>query len=78
THPRLFALGPHTDARGAGAFTRPRTNSPAFRQTDATARALLAGVSGTGGPGTGVSGAAVAAEGGGAGTVGVSGAGPAA
>ncbi|MEW2349851.1 FAD/NAD(P)-binding protein [Streptomyces sp. NPDC006684] len=78
THSRLFALGPHTDARGAGAFTRPRTNSPAFRQNDATARALLAGVSGTGVPGTGVSGAAVASEGGGAGTVGVSGAGPAA
>ncbi|MEU6443494.1 FAD/NAD(P)-binding protein [Streptomyces sp. NPDC047046] len=46
THPRLFALGPHTDARGAGAFTRPRTNSPAFRQNDATARALLAVVTG--------------------------------
>ncbi|MEW1655376.1 FAD/NAD(P)-binding protein [Streptomyces sp. NPDC093707] len=41
-HPRRFALGPHTDARGSGAFTRPRTNAPAFRQNDATARALLA------------------------------------
>ncbi|MCQ4208091.1 FAD/NAD(P)-binding protein [Streptomyces longispororuber] len=41
-HPRRFALGPHTDARGAGAFTRPRTNSPSFRQNDATARAVLA------------------------------------
>ncbi|MBO1331976.1 FAD/NAD(P)-binding domain-containing protein [Streptomyces sp. VRA16 Mangrove soil] len=40
-HPRRFALGPHTDARGAGAFTRPRTNSPSFRQNDATARAVL-------------------------------------
>ncbi|KUL33856.1 adenylate cyclase [Streptomyces sp. NRRL F-4489] len=40
-HPRRFALGPHTDARGSGAFTRPRTNAPAFRQNDATARALL-------------------------------------
>jgi hypothetical protein len=40
-HPRRFALGPHTDARAAGAFTRPRTNSPAFRQNDATARAVL-------------------------------------
>ncbi|NEA05535.1 adenylate cyclase, partial [Streptomyces sp. SID10116] len=40
-HPRRFALGPHTDARGAGAFTRPRTNSPTFRQNDATARAVL-------------------------------------
>ncbi|MDT0611399.1 FAD/NAD(P)-binding protein [Streptomyces lancefieldiae] len=41
-HPRRFALGPHTDARGAGAFTRPRTGSVAFRQNDATARAALA------------------------------------
>ncbi|MYT72808.1 MULTISPECIES: FAD/NAD(P)-binding protein [unclassified Streptomyces] len=41
-HPRRFALGPHTDARGAGAFTRPRTGGPAFRQNDATARAVLA------------------------------------
>ncbi|MFE2429981.1 FAD/NAD(P)-binding protein [Streptomyces sp. NPDC059373] len=41
-HPRRFALGPHTDARSAGAFTRPGTNGPAFRQNDATARALLA------------------------------------
>ena len=40
-HPRRFALGPHTDARSGGAFTRPRTNAPAFRQNDATARALL-------------------------------------
>ena len=41
-HPRRFALGPHTDARGSGAFTRPRTGGPAFRQNDATARATLA------------------------------------
>ncbi len=47
-HPRRFALGPHTDARGAGAFTRPRTNSSSFRQNDATARALLALLRGTG------------------------------
>jgi uncharacterized NAD(P)/FAD-binding protein YdhS len=40
-HPRRFALGPHTDARAAGAFARPRTNAPAFRQNDAVARALL-------------------------------------
>ncbi|MGW3850206.1 FAD/NAD(P)-binding protein [Streptomyces fagopyri] len=39
--PRRFALGPHTDARGSGAFTRPRTGGPAFRQNDATARAAL-------------------------------------
>lgn len=41
-HPRRFALGQHTDARGSGAFTRPRTGGPAFRQNDATARAALA------------------------------------
>lgn len=40
-HPRRFALGPHTDARASGGFARPRTNAPAFRQNDATARALL-------------------------------------
>ncbi|MFJ2604926.1 FAD/NAD(P)-binding protein [Streptomyces sp. NPDC087425] len=40
-HPRRFALGPHTDARAPGAFTRPRTGGPAFRQNDATARAAL-------------------------------------
>ncbi|WP_399883283.1 FAD/NAD(P)-binding protein [Streptomyces sp. BBFR51] len=40
-HPRRFALGPHTDARGSGAFTRPRTGGVAFRQNDATARAAL-------------------------------------
>ncbi|MFI9052684.1 FAD/NAD(P)-binding protein [Streptomyces sp. NPDC053427] len=40
-HPRRFALGPGTDARAGGAFARPRTNAPAFRQNDATARALL-------------------------------------
>ncbi|MDQ0911815.1 putative NAD(P)/FAD-binding protein YdhS [Streptomyces canus] len=40
-HPRRFALGPHTDGRTPGAFTRPRTGGPAFRQNDATARAAL-------------------------------------
>ncbi|MFE1774637.1 FAD/NAD(P)-binding protein [Streptomyces sp. NPDC059008] len=40
-HPRRFALGPHTDARSSGAFARPGTNAPAFRQNDAAARALL-------------------------------------
>ncbi|UQI44323.1 FAD/NAD(P)-binding protein [Streptomyces sp. HU2014] len=40
-HARLFALGPHTDARATGAFARPGTNAPAFRQNDATARAAL-------------------------------------
>ncbi|MGW0187009.1 FAD/NAD(P)-binding protein [Streptomyces sp. NPDC003362] len=41
-HPRRFALGPHTDVRGAGAFVRPRSGGPAFRQNDAAARAALA------------------------------------
>ncbi|MEU9123059.1 FAD/NAD(P)-binding protein [Streptomyces sp. NPDC048506] len=40
-YPRRFALGPHTDARSGSAFARPGTNAPAFRQNDATARALL-------------------------------------
>lgn len=40
-HPRRFALGPYTDARTPGAFTRPRTGGPAFRQNDAAARAVL-------------------------------------
>ncbi|MEV0010028.1 FAD/NAD(P)-binding protein [Streptomyces sp. NPDC047973] len=40
-HPRRFALGPGTTARTGAAFTRPRTGGPAFRQNDATARALL-------------------------------------
>jgi FAD-NAD(P)-binding len=41
-HPRRFALGPYTDARTPGAFTRPRTGGPAFRQNDAAARSALA------------------------------------
>ncbi|MFE5245356.1 MULTISPECIES: FAD/NAD(P)-binding protein [unclassified Streptomyces] len=41
-HPRRFALGPYTTARSSGAFTRPRTGGPAFRQNDATARTALA------------------------------------
>lgn len=40
-HPRRTALGPHTNGRSYAAFARPRTNAPAFRQNDATARALL-------------------------------------
>ncbi|MFH9611654.1 FAD/NAD(P)-binding protein [Streptomyces sp. NPDC017448] len=40
-HPRRFALGPFTTARAGGAFTRPRTGGPAFRQNDAAARAVL-------------------------------------
>lgn len=50
-HPRRFALGPHTTARTSGAFTRPRTGGPAFRQNDATARTALAFLAaGPGGP----------------------------
>ncbi|WLQ43915.1 FAD/NAD(P)-binding protein [Streptomyces laculatispora] len=51
-HPRRFALGPNTAARTSGAFTRPRTGGPAFRQNDATARAALTflrGLTGTDG-----------------------------
>ncbi|WP_233611294.1 FAD/NAD(P)-binding domain-containing protein [Amycolatopsis sp. WAC 01376] len=40
-HPRRFALGPHTSARSAGAFTRPRTNAIPFRQNDIVAREIL-------------------------------------
>ncbi|MFC4083235.1 FAD/NAD(P)-binding protein [Amycolatopsis samaneae] len=39
--PRWFAVGPHTSARSAAAFTRPRTNAASFRQNDATAREIL-------------------------------------
>ncbi|MFG3156608.1 FAD/NAD(P)-binding protein [Streptomyces sp. NPDC048219] len=52
-HPRRFALGPHTDARGSGAFTRPRTGGVAFRQNDATARAALAFLHTSAGPAAG-------------------------
>ncbi len=40
-HPRRLALGPHTNGRSYAAFARPGTNAPAFRQNDATARAVL-------------------------------------
>ncbi|MEC3977097.1 FAD/NAD(P)-binding protein [Amycolatopsis sp. H20-H5] len=40
-HRLRFALGPHTSARSAAAFTRPRTNAISFRQNDAVARELL-------------------------------------
>jgi hypothetical protein len=40
-HRRRFALGPFTTVRTAAAFARPRTNAPAFRYNDATARAVL-------------------------------------
>ncbi|MDT0437587.1 FAD/NAD(P)-binding protein [Streptomyces doudnae] len=51
-HPRRFALGPYTDARAPGAFTRPRTGGPAFRQNDATARVVLEFLRGPGPAGT--------------------------
>ncbi|UOX87479.1 FAD/NAD(P)-binding protein [Amycolatopsis sp. FBCC-B4732] len=41
-HPHRFAVGPHTSARSAAAFTRPRTNALSFRQNDAVAREILA------------------------------------
>lgn len=41
-HPHRFAVGPHTSARSAAAFTRPRTNAASFRQNDAVAREILA------------------------------------
>lgn len=37
----VFAIGPFTSATEAGAFTRPRSNSLAFRQTDRVAGALV-------------------------------------
>ncbi|HKS45579.1 MAG TPA: FAD/NAD(P)-binding protein [Amycolatopsis sp.] len=40
-HPRRFSLGPHTSARSAAAFTRPRMNALSFRQNDAVAREIL-------------------------------------
>ncbi|MFJ1766149.1 FAD/NAD(P)-binding protein [Amycolatopsis sp. NPDC088138] len=44
-HTHRFAVGPHTSARSAAAFTRPRTNASSFRQNDAVAREILALVS---------------------------------
>lgn len=41
THPRRHALGTFTSRPAAGAFARPRTNAPAFRQNDTIARAIL-------------------------------------
>jgi hypothetical protein len=42
THPRRFAIGPHTSARTVGALTRPRTNAHGIRQNDVVARKILA------------------------------------
>jgi hypothetical protein len=41
-HPRRFAVGTFTNRPAAGAFARPRTNAPSFRQHDALARTVLA------------------------------------
>ncbi len=40
-NPRRRALGTNTSRPAAGAFARPRTNAPAFRQNDFVARDLL-------------------------------------
>jgi uncharacterized NAD(P)/FAD-binding protein YdhS len=40
-HPRRFALGANTSTGRGGAFARPRTNAPAFRQNDRAARDIL-------------------------------------
>jgi hypothetical protein len=40
-HPRRHALGVFTNRPAAGAFARPRTNAPAFRQNDVVARSVL-------------------------------------
>lgn len=39
--PDRFAIGPHTNVRLPGAFTRPNTNALSFRANDALARAAL-------------------------------------
>ncbi|TQM45426.1 FAD/NAD(P)-binding protein [Pseudonocardia cypriaca] len=41
THPRRFAVGPHTTVKVAGAFTRPGMNAQSLRYNDAVARAVL-------------------------------------
>jgi uncharacterized NAD(P)/FAD-binding protein YdhS len=43
--PRRFGVGMFTNRPAAGAFARPRTNAPAFRQHDALARTALTTVS---------------------------------
>ncbi|MFF1572434.1 FAD/NAD(P)-binding protein [Leifsonia sp. NPDC058292] len=40
-HPRRYAIGPYTTVPFAGAFSRPGTNAIAFRENDASARAVL-------------------------------------
>lgn len=43
-HPALFGIGPFTAATEGGAFTRPRSDSLSFRQTDRVAGAIVARV----------------------------------
>ena len=45
--PRVFAVGFWTAGAQVAAFARPRTNAPFFRQNDALARELWAGVVGS-------------------------------
>ena len=40
-HPRRHGLGAFTNRPAAGAFARPGTNAPAFRQNDTVARSVL-------------------------------------
>jgi FAD-NAD(P)-binding len=40
-HPRRHALGVFTSRPASGAFARPHTNAPAFRQNDTVARSVL-------------------------------------
>jgi hypothetical protein len=40
-HPRRHAVGSFTSRPAAGAFSRPGTNAPAFRQNDLIARSIL-------------------------------------
>ena len=41
-HPHRHAIGSFTSRPAAGAFSRPRTNAPTFRQNDVVARTVLA------------------------------------
>jgi uncharacterized NAD(P)/FAD-binding protein YdhS len=41
TQGRLFGVGPWTSRWGAGAFARPASNAPPFRENDALARRIL-------------------------------------
>jgi hypothetical protein len=45
-HPRRHALGVFTNRPAAGAFARPRTNAPSFRQNDVVARSILTTLAG--------------------------------